>query len=157
MKKQEVLTRLRTVRRRIIELLRSIPEDKWDEVFLGTWALRDVAAHFIGWDIENARSVREICVGKLSSCFDHWDENWVSYNEILVNRHKKGGKQELLRAMEQSHGQYLKTLKGVPDELFDKDTGLRWKNYVITPAVNAEYEAQDEELHAKQIQDYFQV
>ena len=142
---------MKDVRTKFVRFIESVPEHQWDEVFLGTWCLRDLVAHLIGWDMENAKSVQEILEGKLPRCFDYWDENWVSYNDILVKRYKRGGKKELLGAMGHSHIAYVTQLENIPDELFDKDIGLRWKNYVLTPAVNAEYETQDEEMHTDQI------
>lgn len=151
MKKREAIEKLVAVRKKLVELIKSIPVNKWDEVFLGKWSLEDVVAHLIGWDIENAKSVQEILKGKRPGCFDYWDENWVTYNDTLVKRYKKGGKKELLSTMRRSHIAYVRQLENISDELFDKDIGLRWKNYVLTPAVNAEYETQDEEIHTQQV------
>lgn len=137
-----------------MRILRSVPEDRWNEIFLGKWSLADIVAHLIGWDFENTKSVQEMLEGKLPSCFANWDDNWVTYNDVLVARYKKGGKTDLLNALRDSRDLYIKELTYVSDELFDKDIGLRWKDFIITPAVNASYETEDEMTHLKQISDW---
>lgn len=154
MSKKDVLSKLQVTRKKLVILLFSVPENRWNEVFLGKWSLRDVVAHLIGWDIENAKSVNEVLSGQLPSCFKNWDDNWASYNDLLVDRYKKGEKKELLSELDRVHGIYMKVFDNISEEIFSKDIGLRWQNYIITPSVNAEYEAQDEELHTKQIQDW---
>lgn len=151
MKKEAVIDKLQRARKKIIDLIEPLPEETWKEVFLGTWCLKDVAAHFIGWDGENLKSIKEICLGTLPSCFEHYDENWVSYNKLLVARYKKGNKSELIAAMNASHTRYVDALKNIPEDLFYKDFGIRWQRYKITVAVNASYEASDEKIHTQQI------
>ena len=145
MGKHEVIDKAKNIRGKLVELFETIPDTRWDEVFYGKWSLKDLIAHIIGWDIENAKSVKEIISGKVPSCFAYWDENWVTYNDVLVGLYKKGGKSDLLAKMRESYEEYTRVLSDVPDELFEKDTGLRWHEFSMTPKLNVEYEFQDEE------------
>lgn len=156
MNKKNVLSKLKLTRKKLVTLLKSVPISRWNEVFLGKWSLSDLTAHLIGWDYENSRSINEILSGKIPSCFSQWDDNWVSYNDILVAKFKHGRKEELLSELEKAHRRYLKVLESIPEGTFNKDIGLRWHEYKLTPAVNVSYETQDEECHTKQIEDWLQ-
>lgn len=154
MKKQELLSKLEATRNRLLVRIDSIPKHRWTELFLGTWCLHDIVAHLIGWDVENEKSIKEMQSGVLPSCFSHWNENWVTYNRVLVNRHRKDSKRQAITQLKKTHALYYKRLQSIPDNEFAKDTGLHWHGYTLSPYLNAEYEEQDEKMHIKQIEDW---
>src|SRR3972149_7111072 len=103
MKKRIVINRLVKARQKILKLGEPLPEEKWDEVFLGKWSVKDLVAHLIGWDNWGLRATREILKGKLPSYYKYYDENWIAMNDRLVKGYKKGGKKKLLAAIKNSH------------------------------------------------------
>lgn len=65
MRKRAVINKLKKTRQKILDLTIFLPEEKWDEIFLGKWSLKDFFAHLIGWDIWSLKAAREIIKGKL--------------------------------------------------------------------------------------------
>jgi hypothetical protein len=153
-RKETIICALRTARRKILDVAYCLPPKRRDEVFLGTWSAEDLLAHLIGWDYTNKDAVRSILKGELPYFYEYRDRDWASYNDLLVRRHKKGHYAELLNATESSHAALTGFLATVPAEEFGKDHGVRFKGYKVTISRLLEAEAEDEEEHARQIEEF---
>ena len=151
MKKETVIKRLQQAREKILKQIELLPEEKWDEVFLGEWNLKDFVAHLIGWDTEGLKATQEIIKGKLPRYYQYYERNWTKINKKLVRKYKKGKKKDLLSRVKKSHQKLVKELEKILEELYNKDFGVRWKGSKITLASDTLYQADDEEIHAQQI------
>jgi len=64
-KKARLLNSLLNVRGRILAKASKLSSDDEDEVFLGTWSIKDLLAHLAGWDVTNLEAARDILKGEL--------------------------------------------------------------------------------------------
>ena len=154
MEKQIVIKKLIKARKKILDLIRPLSKQLWEEVFLGTWSLKDLVAHLIGWDIWGLRATKEILQGKLPSYYQYYDEDWKSFNDKLVNKYKKGNKNDLLVSIKNSHKKLVEELERIPDKLYNKNFNLTWKGFKVTLTSDTLTQSDDEEIHTKQIKDW---
>ena len=111
-------------------------------MFLGTWSVKDLLAHLVGWDYTNLQAVQEILAGQKPSFFQHYDRDWRSYNAQLVAEYKRDDFSELVAIVEASHRELIDFLQTAPvDEYIRK---RRIASLLRT-------EIKDEEEHHKQV------
>jgi hypothetical protein len=154
-RKQEIVTGLIEARRHILDAISDLPSDKQDEVFLGTWSIKDLLAHLAGWDFTNIEAVTDIRAGQPPRVFQHWDPEWAVYNAELVRKYKHDNFIELLDSIQQSHAALIEFVQAVPDEDIEKDYGIRspgGRN--ITVEWFLQFEIEDEGRHYQQIQEW---
>lgn len=150
-KKEKVISELVETRTRILDAASSLPQENQDEIFLGTWSVKDLLAHLVGWDFTNLQATQEILAGRLPSFYARYDRDWKTYNAELVTRYKRESFADLLALVEDSHQRLIEFLKTIPADEFEKDRGLRWQGYEITLAGLLEVEGQDEKTHYAQV------
>jgi uncharacterized damage-inducible protein DinB len=154
-RKEEIIAGLREARRQILEAVTSLLPEKRDEVFLGSWSIKDLLAHLIGWDFTNIEAVKDIRAGRPPRVFEHWDPDWVKYNAELVGRHKREDFAELLDSVQQSHAALIEFVQSIPAEDIQKDFGIRSPSGTnITVEGFLQFEIDDEGRHYQQIQDW---
>lgn len=153
--RDQTLSGLITAREKLLELSRSLPQEKRDEIFLGIWSTKDLLAHLGGWDFANIDSVNDIRAGRAPRVFQHYDEDWASFNAQLVKQHKLEDWNELLAAVQDSHQALVNFLKQLPPGDFEKDFGIRSpRGRNITIAVHLQAEIDDEQTHYQQMIDW---
>lgn len=155
LKKEQILSGLREVRQNILQAASVISAADRKRTFLGVWSIMDLLAHLAGWDNTNLAAVKTILEGKLPSFYAHHDRDWRAYNAILVTNYKKNSYREMIRLLNASHRQLINFLETVPAELYNKDFGVRFRGYKVTIRRLLEAETQDEQIHYKQIQNFF--
>lgn len=155
LRKDEILRHLVKTRQDILAELSQLSEAQSDQIFLGIWSVKDLLAHFIGWDETNLRAVKSVLKGQVPSFYEHRDREWQTYNAMLVKKYRKGSGQELLATSRESQEKLIKFLQSIPAEYFNKDFGVRFRGYRVTIARLLEAELQDEQTHLKQITDFF--
>lgn len=152
--KDEVISGLVKARACILAAASLLPAEKRDQVFLGTWSVKDLLAHLVGWDFTNVEATKEILEDKLPSFYAHHDRDWKSYNAGLVERYRKDDWADMVSAVEESHRKLIGFLKGVAAEEFDRDRCLRAGRYKVTIARLIKAETTDERKHCEQIKDF---
>jgi hypothetical protein len=153
-RKDDIISALTEVRRKILHMAYTLPREKQGEVFLGEWSAQDLLAHLVGWDHTNMAATKSILSGELPEFYSHHDRDWASYNAFLVERHKTEDYAELLHSVEASHRALVDLLATVPADEFEKDRGVRYKRYKVTIARLLQAEAEDEEEHYRQIREF---
>ncbi len=58
--KAEILSGLIQVRKEIIESIACLAESRQLEAFLDEWSLKDLLAHFSGWDYANREAIQAL-------------------------------------------------------------------------------------------------
>ena len=138
-------------RRSLLEAVNELPVERLDEVFLGSWSIKDLLAHLVGWDITNLQAIQEILAGQYPGFFQFYDKDWQSYNARLVGQYKIEPFAGLLAEVDASHRQlieYLETLSA--GELVDgKARSPKGRTITIRGLLRAE--ASDERQHAGQV------
>lgn len=152
-RKQAIIAGLIAARQHIVDAVADLPSDKQDDVFLGTWSIKDVLAHLVGWDVTNIEAITDIRAGQPPRVFQQWDPEWAQYNAELVRKYKRDHFIELLDALQTSHAALIAFVRTVPDDDFEKDYGIRSPGgRIITVAWFLQFEIEDEGRHYQQIQ-----
>ena len=152
---QELLLAVIETRTAVLQAASQLSLEAQDTVFLGTWSVKDLIAHLIGWDFANLAAAKDIQAGKLPEFYAHYDKDWKTYNAALVAKYKRDDFEELLALARDSQGQLIAYLETLPAETFEKDFGVRTgRNYKVTIARLLQAELKDGQEHLKQIQDF---
>lgn len=151
MKKDQIIAELAQTRARLVNQLKAVPPERLDEVFLGTWSVRDLLAHLIGWDETNLEAVQDLLAGRLPAFYARFNPDWAAYNAELVERHCQPDFDAMLAAFTQTHEKLLAVLRGLPSGEIEKDRGVRSHNHIITIDRVLEAEIDDEDKHLHQI------
>ncbi len=153
-KRDKILNDFIEVRQNILELASDCPTDLQDKVFLGTWSMKDLIAHLVGWDYTNMKAAHAVEHGKLPDFYTYIDKDWSSYNALLVIQHKKDNYDQLLTCTQDSHQELVSFLETIPAEDFFKDWGVRYKGYILTIARLIIAETKDERVHLAQMVEF---
>ena len=153
-KKEEIISALSEIRKKILDAASSLPPDKQDQVFLGVWTINDLLAHLVGWDYANAEAVHAILAGRLPAFYEHYDRDWKTFNAQLVIQHGKYDFAEILASVANSHRELVELLETVPAEELSRDTGVRFRGYKGTITRTLEAEVKDERVHQAQIEEF---
>lgn len=157
LRKDQILSAMVAARQNILDEVSKLSSVEQDQVFLGIWSIKDLLAHLIGWDKTSLRAVKSVLKGQLPSFYKYHDRDWQTYNAMLVKKYKKDSFEELLVAAKESQGKLLEFLQTVPPENFNKDFGVRFRGYKVTIQRLLEADTEDDQVHLKQITDFFQV
>jgi hypothetical protein len=152
--KRALLTGLVDVRARILSTAAALPPRSRRQIFLGTWDVRDLLAHLVGWDYTNTRAAHELARGELPTFYRHADRDWRSYNAILVRRYGEHDFRRLTSRVRRSHRALLKLLEAIPAEEMWKDRGIRFRGWKVNVGRLMEAERRDEEKHWRQIKEF---
>lgn len=150
-KKEQIIARLGDVRGRILTVAISLPLEKHNEVFLGTWSVRDLLAHLVGWDFANLEMAHQVLTGSLPGFYAWYDSDWRSYNARLVEKYKLGDLAALVASAWASQRQLIEFLRTISADDFACDRGLRFKGFRVTIASELESEIRDEDKHYQQL------
>ena len=156
LKRDEFITGLIESRKELLTAALALSAKDRDEIFLGVWSVKDLLAHFVGWDFTNLQAAQEILTGQLPTFFAYKDRDWKTYNARLVAQYKTDDFDELLSAIEGSHQKLIDFLRTIPAEEIDRDQGLRSGRYKVTIARLLQLEIKDAQLHYQQIQAFRQ-
>ncbi len=156
-RKAELIDDLVETRQSLIRAAQSLPEEKRDEIFLGTWCIKDLLAHLIGWDITNLQAVQEILSGQAPGFFLYYDKDWQSYNAGLVQKFRIEPFEALLAKAEDSHTQWIKYLQTLPADDIVNGKSHSPKGRTITIRNLLATEASDERKHAEQVRAFLQA
>ena len=151
-KKQDLIAGLEEARRGILAAIQALPPGCEDVIFLGTWSLKDLVAHLVGWDHTNLQAVREILAGQYPSFFQFYDKDWQSYNARLVQQHHKDSLAELLLDAANSHRQLIAFLQSLEAaNLLTAKASRPNGRRTVTLRNLLLSEAADEQQHAEQV------
>jgi C_GCAxxG_C_C family probable redox protein len=149
--KAEILSGLIQVRKEIVESITCLPSERQAQVFLGDWSLKDLLAHFAGWDYANREAIQALLEQRLPAFYTLYDKDWRSLNAQWVETYRNETFEALLRITTISHQALMDTLVGVSEAAFNQDFGVRFKGYRVTIRRLLEAELEEEGVHFKQI------
>jgi hypothetical protein len=157
LRKDKTLFALTGARQNILSNVLELSEPQCDEIFLGVWSVKDLLAHLTGWDYANLNAVKSVLDSKVPTFYEYRDSDWRTYNTILVKKYRRDSMSELMAAAKASQERLIKFLQTIPPEHFNKDFGVHFRGYKVTIQRLLEAETEDEQVHAKQIADFFKV
>ena len=151
-KKDAIISGLIEVRRKILDAVAALSPAQHAPIFLGSWSVKDLLAHLVGWDVTNLKAIKAVRAGKLPDFYAYADRDWKTYNARLVARYKKNDFGELVSSLQTAHQRLIDFLQAVPAEEFSQDTGVRFKGIKVTIAYLLKAELKDEQVHHAQIE-----
>jgi len=147
-RKDRLLADLVAARRAVREAATAVPAERWDELFLGTWSIKDLLAHLAGWDYANLEAAQAILAGRRPAFWAHQDRDWQAFNARLVTEYRREDPAELLALVQDSRRQLMAFLETIPaEELFR----ARGRDRIST-LLRAE--TRDEQEHGRQIREF---
>lgn len=153
-KRSKLINQLRDVRGRILAKASIIASNYEDEVFLGTWSIKDILAHLAGWDEVNLAAAKSILDGELPEFYAHHDHDWTTYNAQLVTDYKCDDLQALIVKVRGTHTELIQFLKSIPASELYKDRGIRIRGYKVILARLLQVQKEDDEQHFKEISEF---
>ena len=157
LRKEQILSDLTETRQEILVEASSLSNEQQDQVFLGTWSVKDLLAHLIGWDHTNLDAAKSVLERRLPAFYEHYDREWQLYNAMLVKKYKKKSTRDLITNATASQAELIEFLQTIPPEYFNQDFGVRFRGYKVTIQRLLEAETEDERTHLEQIRDYFRA
>jgi hypothetical protein len=153
--KEDILNELTAARQSILCEINKLSPAQVDEPCIGTWSVKDLIAHLVGWDFTNLQAVQEILAGKRPSFLQHYDRDWQTYNASLVAQYRRESIQEAMTEVEASHAELVGYLLSLPagDLMDGKSPKELGRPVTIRNLLRSE--AGDERKHAADLQAYF--
>jgi hypothetical protein len=115
--KQELLQQAEQEYDGLKAAIKGLDEAQMSQVWLGTWGVREIAAHIAGWHREMVPALERLGRGEApypDGAYDDFD----AWNARFVEARKGPPAAEILREMEASHRELLGTASRLPDEQF---------------------------------------
>jgi hypothetical protein len=116
--KQELLNQAAREYKAFHESLQGLNEEDLTEVWLGTWSIKDIVAHIVGWHSEMGPALERIARGERPV------PEGVSYDDIdgwnakFVAARRGGEAADLLLELDKSHERFMHRADAVPEERF---------------------------------------
>jgi len=155
LRRDQILAALVEIRQNIVVEASGLSDEEQEQVFLGIWSIRHLLAHLTGWDHTNLDAVKSVLDERVPAFYQHRDGDWQTYNAILVKKYGKDSFKELIASVKTSHKKLIEFLQTIPPENFNKDFGVRFRGYKVTIQRLLAADARDEQVHYRQIADFF--
>ncbi len=149
--KAEVMDGLIQTRKEIIENCACLPATRQELTFLGEWSLKDLLAHFIGWDQANREALAALRQARLPEFYAMIDKDWRRFNAHWVEFYRPQPFAIVLTEAQRSQRALLEALATTPEAEFRHDFGVRYKGYHVTQAGLLEAELKEERVHLAQV------
>lgn len=151
-RKETVITKFQANRKRSLEFLTSLAPEEWETYTLGTWHLREVVAHLIGWSHESAKALHELA-RNLPPSYDTYDKgnDWAEINQLFINEYGAGTPSELIEKLGEV-GEYLcAEAEKLSSQAFEEDNGVFRKNRQWTVYVELDDTSDHEVRHMQRV------
>src|ERR1051325_2978448 len=116
--KQELLNQAAREYKAFHESLQGLNEEHLTEIWLGTWSIKDIVAHIIGWHSEMGPALQRIAPGERpvppGVSYDDVD----AWNEKFVAARRGAEAADLLLELDKSHERFMHQADAVPEERF---------------------------------------
>jgi hypothetical protein len=149
--KATLISKFTDTRSSILRSAESIPDDRIDEAFVGSWGILEILAHLRGWDLTNIQAAKDILSGKVPDFYDERDKDWASYTAKLVSQHREADLESMIASVDSSHSGLVALLNQLDSKDIFGDHGVRRGSYKVTIARLIEAETKDEIEHMAQI------
>jgi len=154
--KATLISNFTDTRSSILRAAGSIPDDRIDEVFVGSWGILELLAHLRGWDLTNIQAAKDILSGKVPDFYAESDKDWASYNAKLVSQHREADLESMIASVDSSRSDLVALLNQLDAKDIFGDHGVRRGSYKVTIARLIEAETKDEIEHLDQIRRFME-
>lgn len=122
----DLVKQFEEARQDFLETLKKFPKDRVEEKLFGEWNLKDVIAHFSGWDNYFTDSLKLLKEGKAVPKWGTIDK----FNKRSVDSCKKFSWEKIYSEFVKSGENFIKEYSNISKELADK---LFWVGKKYTP------------------------
>jgi len=154
--KATLISNFTDTRSSILRAAGSIPDERIDEVFVGSWRILELLAHLRGWDLTNIQAAKDILSGKVPDFYAESDKDWASYNAKLVSQHREADLESMIASVDSSRSDLVALLNQLDAKDIFGDHGVRRGSYKVTIARLIEAETKDEIEHLDQIRRFLE-
>ena len=100
------------------ESLQGLNEEHLTEVWLGTWSIKDIVAHIVGWHSEMGPALERIARGERPVPEGVSYDDVDSWNAKFVAARRGAEAADLLLELDKSHERFMHQADAVPEERF---------------------------------------
>ena len=154
-RKAALIRKLNDTRSSILKAAASIPDEKIEEAFVGSWGILELLAHLRGWDLTNIRAAKDILSGKVPDFYAQSDKDWAAYNAQLVSQHRVADLESMISSVDSSRTELVALLDQLDARDIFGDHGVRRGSYKVTIARLIEADVKDGVEHLDQIRRFF--
>jgi len=134
-----------------ISTIEKLPEDLFLTPMNG-WSPRDVTAHLIGWNQHTIQGCRQIIQGERPDYFEDADNNYRNLNARSVKKFASKNKVNLLAECADSFKDLKSYLESLTPQQWEKDYGVRYRDWMITIYNTVLALQKDYEIHREEIE-----
>ena len=116
--KQELLNQAAREYKAFHESLQGLNEADLTEVWLGTWSIKDIVAHIVGWHSEMGPALERIARGERPVPEGVSYDDVDSWNAKFVAARRGAEAADLLLELDKSHERFMHQADAVPEERF---------------------------------------
>jgi DinB superfamily len=146
---QALIAEFNRVRGELIDAVLSVPPERRNEPFVGTWDVKDVIAHTVGWDYTNIEALPDFRAGRLPAFFARYDADWATINAGLVARYRIEDWEALMTSLRDSQRAFIHAMRALRDT--DLDNVAFWGRRRITLRGMMRAVSRDESEHVAQV------
>ena len=122
----QLIQDFKTVRTEFIEALEKFPANKVEERLFGEWNLKDVVAHFVGWDKEFTEALQAFRRGEKH---EYWGKIY-EFNDKVVFASKNTSWLEIFKQFKASGEEFINSFANLRNDLLSIKI---WKDKIYTP------------------------
>jgi len=119
--KDELLNRAAQEYKAFHEGLKGLNEEHMTEVWLGTWSIKDIVAHIVGWHRELGPALERIARGEKPIPEGRNYDDVDAWNAKFAGAWRDTPVADVLLEFDKSHEYFMKAASGVPDGRFQPD------------------------------------
>ena len=116
--KQDLLNQAAREYKAFHETIHGLNEEHLTEVWLGTWSVRDIVAHIIGWQEELRPALQRIARGERPIPEGVSYDDVDAWNARFAASRRDAAASEVLLELDRSHEAFMQAAAAVPEERF---------------------------------------
>src|ERR1043165_7278487 len=126
MKKSEIVERVRASHQQLTEALKGLSEEEGTRAGLNPqWSIKDALSHINAWEIEGARSLREIQAGTWQP--QRLDQQLIDdFNARAVKERAAHSFAQVREEFDRAHGEIEQVIASFPEEIDEKSPAYKF-------------------------------
>jgi hypothetical protein len=137
--KQDLLNQAAREYKAFHETIHGLNEEHLNEAWLGTWSVKDIVAHIVGWQRELAPALERIARGERPVAEGVSYDDVDAWNARFAAAYRDATASDVLLELDRSHEAFMQAAAGVPEERFapgktayrivDENTGHHYQEH----------------------------
>ena len=116
--KEELLNQAAREYKAFHESLQGLNEEQLQEAWLGTWSVKDIVAHIVGWQAELAPALERLARGERPLPEGVSYEDVDAWNAKFAAARRDAGAADLLLELDKTHERFLRLADAIPEARF---------------------------------------